>query len=73
MHTWNCVHILDSVGDEHRNSGCLVKWILTQILPEVAMKNHLILLPFLHSLKVLGQQLSLDLAVSSAQQLCPKG
>lgn len=66
VHTWNCVLILNSVGDEHRNSGCLVKWIL-------AMKDHPILLPFLHSLKVLGQHLSLELAVSSAQQLCPKG
>lgn len=79
MHTWNCVHSLNSVGGEQRNSGCLVKWILAflmpkKIQPEVAVKSHPVLLPFLHSLKwELGQQLSLDLAASSALQSCPKG
>lgn len=34
MHAWNCVHILNSVGDEHRNSGCLMKWILASLIPK---------------------------------------
>lgn len=40
MHTWNCVHILNSVGDEHRNSGCLVDFSLSHAELNTARGGH---------------------------------